>query len=141
MDICTVTHNSKYLGVPLDRTPSYKKYLSNIAAKINSWNNIKHELTSTTDFSALRTFTIAFEYSTAEYYDPVWINSTHTKNVYTLYIQSAPRRSEKYNNLCSIQYIYIYLFIFILKLENIIFFVAKSKIFHFMNLFLKKIWY
>jgi len=44
-----VKHNThpKYLGVTLDRTLSYKSHLANVAAKINSRNNVIQKLTGT----------------------------------------------------------------------------------------------
>lgn len=74
----------KYLGVTLDRTLTYKKHLTNTAAKLKTRNNILHKLAGTTwgaTADTLRTTALSLVYSVAEYCAPVWINSSHTKLV------------------------------------------------------------
>lgn len=81
-----LSYNShpKYLGITLDRTLSYKKHLTNLAAKLKSRNNILHKLAGTTwgaDAETLRTTALSLVYSTAEYCASVWLNSPHVGKV------------------------------------------------------------
>ena len=76
--------NPKYLGVPLDRTLSFKYHLEKLGKKLNSRINIIRKLASTSwgaDVDTLRTSTIGLVYSAAEYCAPVWTNSSHTYKV------------------------------------------------------------
>lgn len=82
----TLRHNPtpKYLGVTLDRALTYKKHLTNTAAKINTRNNILHKLTGTSwgaSASTLRTAAMGLVYSTAEYCSSTWLNSRHVSKV------------------------------------------------------------
>lgn len=79
-------HNDypKYLGVTLDRTLTYKKHLSNTAAKLKTRNNIVSKLASSSwgaSASTLRTAALGLVYPVAEYCAPVWLNSCHTNMV------------------------------------------------------------
>lgn len=79
--------NPKYLGVTLDRTLSYKKHLTNLAAKLRTRNNIIHKLAGSTwgaSASTLRTSAMSLVLSTAEYCSSVWVNSSHVKKVDTV---------------------------------------------------------
>jgi len=74
----------KYLGIILDRSLTYKTHLDNIVAKISIHNNIIQKpvgLNWGTDSFTLKTSTIALVYSVAKYCAPVWINSTHVKQI------------------------------------------------------------
>ena len=73
-----------YLGVTLDCTITYKPHLRKAAAKTRTRNNLVHMLAGTTwgaGAKTLRTSALALCYSVAEYCDPVWRNSAHTKLV------------------------------------------------------------
>lgn len=81
-----LSHNNtpKYLGITLDRTLSFKKHLTQTAAKLNTRNNILHKLCGTTwgsSASTARSSALGLVYSTAEYCAPVWLNSSHTGKV------------------------------------------------------------
>ena len=70
----------KYLGLILDRSPTYRKHTENGRDKVKSRCNIISELTGT-DWGApapvLRTSAIALVYSVAEYCVPVWGRCAH----------------------------------------------------------------
>ncbi|XP_060527117.1 uncharacterized protein LOC132702463 [Cylas formicarius] len=79
-------HNKhpKYLGVTLDRTLSFKKHLSNVAAKLKTRNNIISKLCGTrwgASAETLRCSVLGLVYSSAEYCAAVWTNSPHSKLV------------------------------------------------------------
>jgi len=78
------TKHPKYLGVVLDRTLTYREHLTRLSAKVKTRQSIISKLSSSTwgaDANTLRISTLSLVYSTAEYCDPVWLNSVHTKNV------------------------------------------------------------
>ena len=82
----TLKHESsvKYLGVTLDRTLTYKKYLSNVSAKLSTRNNLIQKLAHTTwgaDAQCLRTSSLALVFSTAEYCCSTWLNSAHVHKI------------------------------------------------------------
>lgn len=81
-----LNHNPtpKYLGVTLDRTLTFKKHLTNTAAKLKTRNNIVQKLASTTwgaTAKTLRSAALGLVYSAAEYCAPVWLNSAHTNKI------------------------------------------------------------
>lgn len=78
------TKFSKYLGVTLDRSLTFKKHCENTREKVNTRNNILRKLLNSkwgTDSNTLRTSAIALSYSAAEYACSVWKASAHAKNI------------------------------------------------------------
>ena len=76
--------NPKYFGVSLDRTLTYKKHTEKIGQKLKARNSILKKLTETTwraHQTTLRTFALAFCYSTADFCAPVWKRSKHAKKI------------------------------------------------------------
>lgn len=76
----TIKHNpsSKYLGVNLDRSLTFKKHLKNLQKKMRSRINLLHKLAETgwsSDAHTLRITSLALVYSTAKYCSGVWLNS------------------------------------------------------------------
>lgn len=83
--------NPKYLGVTLDRTLSYKKHLTNSAAKLKTRNNIIQKLAGSTwgaSASTLRSSALGLVFSSAEYCSSVWLNSPYVKYVDTVLNQT-----------------------------------------------------
>ncbi|UYV81897.1 hypothetical protein LAZ67_21000069 [Cordylochernes scorpioides] len=83
-----ITHSehSKYLGIHLDRTLTFKTHLTKLKGKLSSRNNILHKLAGSSwgsDANTLRTSALALIFSTAEYCAPVWDGSCHTKLIDT----------------------------------------------------------
>jgi len=75
------TEYSKYLGVTLDQTLSFKLHCGYVKQKTNARNNLIRKLTGTSwgaDPNAVRTSALALCYSTAEYAAPVWARSKLT---------------------------------------------------------------
>jgi len=73
-------------GVTLDRTLTYKNYLTKVAAKIKTRNNIIRKFANTSwgsDPNTFRISAIALTYSVAGYCAPVWINSVHVNKIDT----------------------------------------------------------
>ena len=84
-------HNPKYLGVTLDRTLSFNKHLTNLAAKLRTRNNILYKLAGSTwgaDAPTLRTSALGLVFSTAEYCASAWINSPHVRKIDTVLNQT-----------------------------------------------------
>ncbi|XP_044753710.1 uncharacterized protein LOC123313078 [Coccinella septempunctata] len=84
-------HYPKYLGITLDRTPSFNKHLTNLAAKLRTRNNILYKLAGSTwgaDASTLRTSALSLVFSTAEYCASVWLNSPYVSKVDTVLNQT-----------------------------------------------------
>lgn len=75
---------SIYLGLPLDRSLTFKPALEQRAQKLKARNNLIQKLTGT-DWGAngnvTRTAAISLVYSTAEYGAPVWYRSSHADKV------------------------------------------------------------
>lgn len=74
----------RYLVITLDRTLTYKANLNNFSAKLSSRNNLVQKVAHTSwgaKAQCLRTTSIAFVYSCAEYCALVWLNTSHTKKV------------------------------------------------------------
>lgn len=83
-NLLTHKNTPKYLGITLDKTLSFKKHLSQTAAKLNTRNNILHKLCGTIwGFSASTLSSPALElvYSIAQYCDQGWLKSTHSRKV------------------------------------------------------------
>ena len=73
-----------YLGVPLDRTLSYKQHIEKVKGKVRTRNNLLHKLASSSwgaNTFTLRATALALCYSVAEYACPVWERSSHAKKV------------------------------------------------------------
>lgn len=68
---------SKYLGVTIDRSSTYKVHLSKTAANIISRNNVLHNLTGSS-WGRTPQFSTALVYSVSEYWGPVRLNNSHT---------------------------------------------------------------
>jgi hypothetical protein len=78
---------SKYLGVTLDWTLTFKPHLEKAAKKVSSRVNLVRKLAGTkwgSTAQTLRTAFLALVYSSAEYCAPVWLNCAH---VHKLYVQ------------------------------------------------------
>lgn len=78
--------NPTFLWITLDRTLTYKEYLTKVAAKIKTRSNIINKLALTTygsDAGTIKIFAFTFIYSVAEYHAPVWLNSSHTSKLDT----------------------------------------------------------
>ena len=79
VDLENTTH-SKYVGVTIDRTLSYKQHIQNTKMKVATRNNHLKKLAkskSGTNASTIRTTALALCYSIAEYAAPVWARSTY----------------------------------------------------------------
>ena len=77
-------NNPVYLGVTLDRSPTYKRHLESLQSKVNARNGLLRCLAGSSwgaHTSTLRTGALALVYSAAEYASPVWCRSTHTKKL------------------------------------------------------------
>lgn len=77
---------SKYLGVSLDRSLSFRKHLEQTAGKIHARNNLLRNLASHkwgASFNVLRSSSLALCFSVAEYCSPVWTRSASTSLVDT----------------------------------------------------------
>ena len=75
-----------YLGVTLDRTLSFKTYLQNTKATVNTRNNILRKLVNSrwgADPSTIRATALALCFSTADYACSSWSRTHHTKLVDT----------------------------------------------------------
>ena len=74
-----IEHDSmcKYVGVTLDRTLSFKQHCNNVAAMVQTRNNLSKLTNSTWSVSphVMRTTALAMCYSVAEYACPVWLDS------------------------------------------------------------------
>lgn len=82
-NIGTLFH-TKYLGVKLDRTLSYKEHCKGTKSKVMSRNNIIRKLTGTkwgANPNVLRSSALALCVSAGEYAAPAWKNSSHAKHV------------------------------------------------------------
>ena len=69
-----------YLGVPLDRTMSYKQHIHNTKMKVATRNTLLKKLSNSNwgcNASTNRTTSLALSYSTAEYACRVWARSLH----------------------------------------------------------------
>jgi hypothetical protein len=74
----------KYLGVTLDRLLTYNTHLSKTAKKVAACVNLVRKLTGTNwgaSAETLRTTSLEFVYSTAEYCAQVWLNSMYTDKI------------------------------------------------------------
>ena len=74
------TGQPKYLGVTLDRTPSYKQYIHNTKMKVATRNNLLRKLANSkwdTSASTIRITALTLCYSVAEYAASVWARSHH----------------------------------------------------------------
>ena len=74
------TDTTKYLGVTLDRTLSYKTHIHNTKMKMTTRNNLLKKLANSrwgTNARTIRTTDLALCYSTTEYAAPVWERSAH----------------------------------------------------------------
>ena len=77
------TPHPKYLGVTLDRTLNYKKYIHNTKMKVATRNNLLEILSNSRwgcNASTIRTAALVLSYSAAEYACPVWDISPHASN-------------------------------------------------------------
>jgi hypothetical protein len=73
-----------YLGIPLDRTLSYREHLEKTASKLKTQNNLLMKLSGINwgaNASTLRSLALALCYSVGEYCAPVWARSAHTNLV------------------------------------------------------------
>lgn len=73
-----------YLGLPLDRSLTFKPALEQKAKKLCARNNLIRKLVGTNwgaNGNVLRTSALSLVYSTAEYAAPVWYKSAHTNKV------------------------------------------------------------
>jgi len=73
-----------YLGVTLDRTLSYREYLTKTAGKLKNRNILLMKLAGSTCgaiANTLRSSALTLCYSAAEYCGPVWSRSAHTSEV------------------------------------------------------------
>ena len=76
--------NPQYLGVTLDRSLTFKSHLKKTAAKVRTRVNMVQHLAGSSwgaNAKVLRTSALSLVYSSAEYCAPVWLNSTHVRNV------------------------------------------------------------
>jgi hypothetical protein len=74
---CDVQRHSKYLGVTLDRTLTFKSHLEKAEKKMSSRVNLVRKLAGTkwgSNAQTLRMASLALVYSSAEYCAPVWLN-------------------------------------------------------------------
>jgi hypothetical protein len=74
----------KYLGVRINRSLIFKKYLEDIKNKLKTRNNIISKLAGTnwgSNTKILRISAIALVYSVAKYCAPVWTRSAHCHKV------------------------------------------------------------
>lgn len=81
-----IPNSPKYLGVTLDRSLTFNKHLTNIAAKLKTRNNIIQKLTGTTWGTKavnLRIAALGLVYPVAEYCAQVWMNSIHVTKIDT----------------------------------------------------------
>ncbi|VVC42620.1 Reverse transcriptase domain [Cinara cedri] len=76
----------RYLGVKLDRALTFKPHLEGLKNKLKTRNNIISKLAGTTwgcKANTLRISAMALVYSAAEYCEPAWTRSTHSKKIDT----------------------------------------------------------
>ena len=76
--------NPVYLGVTLDRTPSYREHIMKTKAKIGTRNNLLNKLVNTkwgANATTLRTSALSLCYSVAEYACVVWERSAHAYKI------------------------------------------------------------
>jgi hypothetical protein len=86
LGIDTLSHDphSKYQGVTLDRTLSYKTQCTSTAAKINTRNNLLRKISYKAwgaDHATLKITALSLCYSVAEYCIPAWGHSKHIGKV------------------------------------------------------------
>ena len=85
-DVLVHDFASKYLGMTVDRSLTYKNHTENVRDKVKSHCNIISKLAGT-DWGApapvLRTSVIALVYSVTEYCVPVWRRCAHVQHVDT----------------------------------------------------------
>ena len=75
---------SKYLGVTLDRTLSYKEHMHNRMMKVVIRNNLLKKVSNSNwgyNASTIRTTSFVLSYSVAEYACPVWARSQHASKL------------------------------------------------------------
>ena len=73
--------NPKSLGVTLDRTLTFKMYISKLTQKNSARNNLLRRLAGLSwgaNFKVLQTAAVCLVYAPAEYCAPEWSGSTHT---------------------------------------------------------------
>lgn len=78
---------SKYLGVTLDRSLTFREHLSAVAGKLRTRNNLIQKLANSSwgaDAETLKISALSLVYSVAEYCSPVWLNSKHITKVDTI---------------------------------------------------------
>jgi len=73
---------TKYFGVTLDRSLTYRRHLESLRKKLTSGVALFRRLAGSgwgAGATTLRTATLALVHSTAEYCMPIWLRSTHTR--------------------------------------------------------------
>jgi len=78
------TQTPTYLGVILDRQPTFKQHLEGLSGKVRARNCLLRLLAGSAwgaNASVLRTSALALVYSAAEYASPAWFRRTHTKKL------------------------------------------------------------
>lgn len=70
----------KYLGIPLDRSLTFREHLTKLSQKVKTRNNLIQKLSGTSwgaNGNVLRTAVLSLVYSCAEYCAPAWYMSRH----------------------------------------------------------------
>jgi len=76
-----------YLGVTLDRAPTFKEHIKKTIHKVSTRNNLLRRLANSNwgaEPSALRTTALALFFSVAEYACPTWARSNHAAKINTV---------------------------------------------------------
>lgn len=82
IDNVRLSHNYVpcYLGIPLDRSLTYKEHLERLSQKVRTRNNLIQKLSGTNwgaNGNVLRTAVMSLVFSCAEYCAPAWYRSCH----------------------------------------------------------------